>query len=506
MQTAAAYLWIGQCRRQLGHQHSANAVERVPKEFRKRNVTDMTRTLFIYRILACSASLLVLLCSTLPQLVLVVANPPKEGNLDQQWGWCHAFVYLDHVTRSFATYLIVVPYVIFFWDFLFSEVVPRKKLVMKQIFRGILFSAIPIALFSSVIAVPLVIFRYEKNAEGDLSICSSTIHGATNFLVFDFVVTRVGPTLIILVVTAAFLVWLPREHYGVFYEPLIFLTLMAPVVFLEATVYIACYMERAQYLVNSYFSDVLLIFYTFYHMSFSSTFVLATLRSVITEIRQEQRSRKQFLLGDAPRGDGRANARQGDVMLALQRQFSVVFRWRSECAEDELHLEEQILDKNKTTGTIKPISGEKLEDVKKPTDDVTLHYSILQRSATYKRTPTQTPKNPVTATTTTTLTKTPTTTAHSPTSSMRVKAHRESQRRRPHSDHYGSQGSPANNLHSGSGAAGRSIKAVPATPRSQRRNREATSGLKRQNPSSEQCFLFEHLSARHDEKTVGFEF
>ncbi|CDS40533.1 conserved hypothetical protein [Echinococcus multilocularis] len=353
LQTAAAYLWIGQCRKQLGHQPLINSrnngYSTVPTRFPQKNVTDMTRTLFIYRILACVASLLVLLCSTLPQLVLAVANPPKEGNIDQLWGWCHAFVYMDHATRSFATYLIVVPYVLFFWDFLFSEVVPRRRLVMQHIFRGILISALPIALFSSLIAVPLVLFRYERLWNGTHDVCLSSISGTKIFLVFDFAVTRVVPMAIIVGVTSAFLIWLPRHHYGVFYEPLIFLFLMAPLVFVEATIYIACYVGVVRYLVNENFANALLIFYAFYHMSFSSTFVLATLRSVVTEIRRERRARKQFSIGEEPKVDECRNARRSNVMLGLQRQFSVVFRWRSECAEDELHLEEHVKSKKSET-------------------------------------------------------------------------------------------------------------------------------------------------------------
>lgn len=349
----------------------------------------MTRTLFIYRILACVASLLVLLCSTLPQLVLAVANAPKEGNIDQLWGWCHMFVYMDHATRSFATYLIVVPYVLFFWDFLFSEVVPRRHLVMQHIFRGVLISALPIALFSSLIAVPLVAFRYERLWNGTHDVCLPSISGTKNFLVFDFAVTRVAPMIIIVGVTSAFLIWLPRHHYGVFYEPLIFLFLMAPVVFVEATIYIACYMGVVHYLVNENFANVLLIFYAFYHMSFSSTFVLATLRSVVTEIRRERKARKQFLVGEEPKKDDRRNARRSNVMLGLQRQFSVVFRWRSECAEDELHLEEHVKSKKSETDLeASPILEETFTDElveKKQPDDVTMHYSILQRSATYKK-------------------------------------------------------------------------------------------------------------------------
>ncbi|VDD79303.1 unnamed protein product [Mesocestoides corti] len=395
MQTAAAYLWIEQYRKQLHHQPLRSAsndkYNKLSTVFHKKNVTDMTRTLFIYRILACVASLMVLICSTLPQLVLVVANPPNEGNIDQRWGWCQTFVYMDHVTRSFATYLIVVPYVLFFWDFLFSEVVPRRHLVMKHIFRGVLISSMPIALFSSMIAVPLVVYRYERMWDGVHEVCSSSIRGTTNFLVFDFAITRVVPAVIIIIITAAFLVWLPRDHYGVFYEPLIFLFLMAPVVFLEATIYIASYLGKVHNLVNEHFANILLIFYALYHMSFSSTFVLETIRSVVTEIRQERKARKRFLLGENPKGDVQKSDRRSNVMLGLQRQFSVVFRWRSECAEDELHLEESILGKQSEVDieaipipeeTSKSEAGEK-----KHHDDVTMHYSILQRSATYKREP-----------------------------------------------------------------------------------------------------------------------
>nr|CDS27888.1 conserved hypothetical protein [Hymenolepis microstoma] len=394
MQTAAAYLWIGQVRKQLGRQPRSSVesggYSAVPSIFRKKNVTDMTRTLFIYRILACVASLMVLIFSTLPQLVLTVANRPKEGNIDQLWGWCHIFVYMDHTTRSFATYLIVIPYVLFFWDFLFSEVVPRRHLVMKHIFRGIVISALPIAIFSSMVAIPLVVYRYEKTGNDSTIYCGATITGTTNFIAFDFAVTRVAPTLIIIVVTSAFLVWLPRHHYGVFYEPLIFLGLMAPVVFLEGTVYIACYMGKVTSLINEQFANAVLIFYAFYHMSFSSTFVLATLRSVITEIRHERKARKRFLIGEEPKEDERKNARRSDVMLGLQRQFSVVFRWRSECAEDELHLEDRFMEKKPVVNPeAPPILEETFDDElseKKPPDDVTLHYSILQRSATIKKT------------------------------------------------------------------------------------------------------------------------
>ncbi|KAM7540162.1 hypothetical protein Aperf_G00000030983 [Anoplocephala perfoliata] len=392
MQTAAAYLWIGQCRKQLARQpHSSirsSNCSTVSNVFRQKNVTDMTRTLFLYRILACVSSLIVLLCSTLPQLVLAVASPPKEGNIDQLWGWCHIFVYMDHATRSFSTYLIVVPYILFFWDFIFSEVVPRRQLVMKHIFRGILFTAPPIALLSSVAAVPLVIYRYERTDNETLNGCSSSISGATNFLVFDFAVTRVAPMIIIIFVTSGFLIWLPRHHYGVFYEPLIFLFLMAPVVFIEGTIYIACYMGSVRYLFTEQFANALLIFYAFYHMSFSSTFVLATLRSVVTEIRQERKARKRFLLGEAFKEDERKNARRSEVMLGLQRQFSVVFRWRSEYAEDELHLEDRIADKKpERDPEAPPILEESFDDelTEKKPDEVTLHYSILQRSATIKK-------------------------------------------------------------------------------------------------------------------------
>ena len=74
-------------------------------------------------------------------------------------------------------------------------------------------------------------------------------------------------------------------------------------------------------------------------------------------------------------------------MLGLQRQYSVVFRWRSECAEDELHLEEHLKVKKTEVDLEAPPNPDEIFDHefinKKPQDDVTLHYSILQRSATF---------------------------------------------------------------------------------------------------------------------------
>ena len=98
-------------------------------------------------------------------------------------------------------------------------------------------------------------------------------------------------------------------------------------------------------------------------MSFSSTFVLATLRSVITEILHERKARKRFLLGEQPKDDTGRNDRRSNVMIGLQRQFSVVFRWRSECAEDELHLEEHMIDrKTELDPEAPPILEETFDD------------------------------------------------------------------------------------------------------------------------------------------------
>ncbi|BHF60891.1 hypothetical protein SprV_0100386000 [Sparganum proliferum] len=404
MQTAAAYLWVGQCQRQLlldnvGPRSQAGLSRNsVPTSMRKRGVTEMTRTLFLYRLMACTASLLVLVFSTLPQLVLVVAKTPEDKSIDRLWGWCHSLVYFDHATRCFATYLIVVPFAIFFWDFFFSEVVPMRHLVVKQIFRMIVISTIPIALFSLVAAIPLLIFRYVKGFDGEDAVCYPLSEGTSYFLAFDFAVTRVLPAVIIVSVGLAFLLWLPRRDYGVLYEPMTFLLLLVPVVLMESTVYIFYRLGKIHLLINKHFANILHISYAIYHMSFSSTFVLATLRAVVAEIREERRRRAQLLLGETSKTEDRQKKRRNNVIEGLQRQFSVAFRWRSECAEDELHLEDHIKSRKPSAELSK---GEVIlletgeVDPGRPPDDVTLHYSILRRSATIKSAQGGTPTSPI---------------------------------------------------------------------------------------------------------------
>ncbi|VDN09765.1 unnamed protein product [Dibothriocephalus latus] len=368
MQTAAAYLWVGQYQRQMlldnqgSKRHAGVSRNSVPTSMSKRGVTEMTRTLFLYRLMACTASLLVLVFSTLPQLVLVVAKTPEDNSIDRLWGWCHSLVYFDHATRCFATYLIVVPFAIFFWDFFFSEVVPMRHLVVKQIFRMIVISTIPIALFSLVAAIPLLIIRYVKGFDGTDVVCYPLPEGTSYFLAFDFAVTRVLPAVIIVSVGLAFLLWLPRRDYGVLYEPMTFLLLLVPVVLMESTVYVCYRLGKIHVLINKHFANILHISYAIYHMSFSSTFVLATLRAVVAEIREERRRRAQLLL------------------------------------EDELHLEDHIKSRVPSTELSKAEDGV-LEmgelDEEKPPDDVTLHYSILRRSATIKSAQGGPPASPV---------------------------------------------------------------------------------------------------------------
>ncbi|VDP36019.1 unnamed protein product [Schistosoma mattheei] len=98
MQTAAAYVWAAQIRResvtptQLQQSKKNQSISKnnnkLQKQIKKHRLPKQDRTLFLYRILACTASLLVLIFSTLPQLVIVVAKPQIADSIDKRWGCC----------------------------------------------------------------------------------------------------------------------------------------------------------------------------------------------------------------------------------------------------------------------------------------------------------------------------------------------------------------------------------------------------------------------------------
>ncbi|XP_018650107.1 hypothetical protein Smp_128760 [Schistosoma mansoni] len=85
MQTAAAYVWAAQIRRESvtptqlqqskkNQSISKNNSNKIQKQIRKHRLPKQDRTLFLYRILACTASLLVLIFSTLPHCTFVLAT------------------------------------------------------------------------------------------------------------------------------------------------------------------------------------------------------------------------------------------------------------------------------------------------------------------------------------------------------------------------------------------------------------------------------------------------
>ncbi|CAH8498632.1 unnamed protein product [Heterobilharzia americana] len=446
MQTAAAYVWAAQVRResvtptqlqQCRTNQSNTDKTQVQQHTRKHRLPKQDRTLFLYRILACSGSLFVLVFSTLPQLVIVVAKPQIPDSIDKRWGWCHAFVYADHVTRCFASYLIVIPFLLLFWNFLFSEIVPRHHLIMRNVFGVILKSSIIIALFSLSIPIPIVIRQFEKMCTAKRNcICGPTLHGIATFIYYDFVVTRIIPAIFVIFVSIGFLCWLPREDYGVFYEPAIFLAFMIPHVLCEIIIHIFHRAHIINKLVNVNFSNFMLLSYALYHMSFSCTFVLATLRSMLGEIQEERRKRSMFLFDEnadsrqhsqqtvrwlpshankqSNRGVGGVSGsninntteqlhgtkRRTNLIHGLQKQFSVAYRWKPDFTEEETGvISGQMEELSMEQSTNQNISNNDYNDTEpnladvpvlnepadKCTDDVMLHYAILQRSASLKR-------------------------------------------------------------------------------------------------------------------------
>ncbi|CAH8513680.1 unnamed protein product [Schistosoma guineensis] len=433
MQTAAAYVWAAQIRResvtptQLQQSKKNQSISKnnnkIQKQIKKHRLPKQDRTLFLYRILACTASLLVLIFSTLPQLVIVVAKPQIADSIDKRWGWCHAFVYADHVTRCFASYLIVIPFFLLFWNFLFSEILPHHHFIMRNVFGVILKSSIIIALFSLCIPIPIVVRQYEKMCTSNkICLCGPTMHGIATFIYYDFVVTRIIPAIFVIFISIGFLRWLPREDYGVFYEPAIFLAFMIPHVLCEVIIHIFHRAHIINKLINVNFSNFMLLSYALYHMSFSCTFVLATLRSMLSEIQEERRKRSMLLYdetidtskqpstsrnktiriaGDNNNNNNNTNQMHGtkrrtNLIHGLQKQFSVAYRWKPDFTDeetgfisgqiDELSMEQStnqnISSINENESNLSDIQNETNE---KCTDDAMLHYAILQRSASLKR-------------------------------------------------------------------------------------------------------------------------
>nr|CAH8842946.1 unnamed protein product [Trichobilharzia regenti] len=408
MQTAAAYVWAAQVRRESvtptqlqqykTNKPNTNSIN-AQRQGRKRRLPKQDRTLFLYRILACTGSLLVLIFSTLPQLVIAVAKPPIPDSIDKRWGWCHAFVYADHVTRCFASYLIVVPFLLLFWNFLFSEIIPRHHLIMRNVFEVILKSSIFIALFSLCMPIPMVIRQYEKVCPSkNFCTCGPTIHGVATFLYYDFVITRIVPAVFIIFISIGFLRWLPREDYGVFYEPAIYLALTIPVVLCEIIIHIFHRAHIIKKLANVNFCNFMLLSYSLYHTSFSCTFVLATLRSMLSEIQEERRKRSMLFYDEnvdtgqqsggggggvrspppsssssASRRNktlvnsetGKANStkdqmhgtkRRTNLIHGLQKQFSVAYRWKPDFTDEETdfiagQIEESSMDQSTNQNT-----------------------------------------------------------------------------------------------------------------------------------------------------------
>uniref|UniRef100_A0A3Q0KLE2 RGS domain-containing protein n=1 Tax=Schistosoma mansoni TaxID=6183 RepID=A0A3Q0KLE2_SCHMA len=433
MQTAAAYVWAAQIRRESvtptqlqqskkNQSISKNNSNKIQKQIRKHRLPKQDRTLFLYRILACTASLLVLIFSTLPQLVIVVAKPQIVDSIDKRWGWCHAFVYADHVTRCFASYLIVIPFLLLFWNFLFSEILPHHHLIMRNVFEVILKSSIIIALFSLCIPIPIVIRQYERMCTSNkICLCGPTMHGIATFIYYDFVITRIIPAIFVIFISIGFIRWLPREDYGVFYEPTIFLAFMIPHVLCEVIIHIFHRAHIINKLINVNFSNFMLLSYALYHMSFSCTFVLATLRSMLSEIQEERRKRSMLLYDETTHDSSKQQSsssrnkttiriadnnnttnqmhgtkRRTNLIHGLQKQFSVAYRWKPDFTDeetgfisgqlDELSMEQStnqnISSINDNESNVFDIENETNE---KCTDDAMLHYAILQRSASLKR-------------------------------------------------------------------------------------------------------------------------
>ncbi|CAH8518121.1 unnamed protein product [Schistosoma rodhaini] len=433
MQTAAAYVWAAQIRRESviptqlqqskkNQSISKNNSNKIQKQIRKHRLPKQDRTLFLYRILACTASLLVLIFSTLPQLVIVVAKPQIVDSIDKRWGWCHAFVYADHVTRCFASYLIVIPFFLLFWNFLFSEILPHHHLIMRNVFEVILKSSIIIALFSLCIPIPIVIRQYERMCTSNkICLCGPTMHGIATFIYYDFVITRIIPAIFVIFISIGFIRWLPREDYGVFYEPTIFLAFMIPHVLCEVIIHIFHRAHIINKLINVNFSNFMLLSYALYHMSFSCTFVLATLRSMLSEIQEERRKRSMLLYDETTHDSSKQQSsssrnkttiriadnnnttnqmhgtkRRTNLIHGLQKQFSVAYRWKPDFTDEETgfisgQLDELSMEQS-TNQNISSINDNESnafdienETNEKCTDDAMLHYAILQRSASLKR-------------------------------------------------------------------------------------------------------------------------
>ncbi|CAL8091948.1 unnamed protein product [Calicophoron daubneyi] len=412
MQTAAAYVWAAQVRKEAKWKLKPSQGIGDPKrkslteeEELQRRCSTQDRTLFLYRLLACSASLLVLIFSTLPQLVIVVAKPPGSNSIDQKWGWCQALVYADSATRCFASYFIVVPFLLMFWNYMFSEIIPRQNLLTDNIFMVILKSSLPIALFSFFAPIALIVHQYVKAEYNGELVCQADLDWYIAFFYYDFVVTRVIPAFIIIVIGAGFLKWLPRDDYGVFYEPGIFLAFATPHIICELVIHIYHRGHWLRYLVQSNFCDFMLIFYAVYHMSFSSTFVLATFRSVFSEIREEIRRRQRFFMDDEPTeinqqqedGTSHGKKRRARMIHGLQKQFSVAYRWKPDFTEEETRtvsanpasvIPDTATDSSQSDEDQDGIGAQnrsRKKGNKNEVDDAQLHYAILQRSAFLKR-------------------------------------------------------------------------------------------------------------------------
>lgn len=419
LQTAAAYVWAAQVRKEsnirIGQLSSSTEQSRCSVTDRgarcvtpnmtadqankaRKLLSKQDRTLFLYRLLACCASLLVLVFSTLPQLVLAVAKPASYSTIDQMWGWCHAFVYADYSTRCFATYLIVIPFGLMFWNYLFSEILPRHHLLTDNVFSVILFSSIPIALFSFLVPIPIVARQFTRMVTDDGLLCNASPDGLVIAIYTDFAITRFIPAICVVGIGAGFLRWLSRGDYGIFYEPGIFFLFLLPHVFCELLIHIYHRAQVLDKLVEPNFSNFMLITYSFYHMSFSSTFVLATVRSIVSEVREEMRKRQLIFLDEVSEENQEntihlhGTKRRTNLIHGLQKQFSVAFRWKPDFTEEETrtiinspvtgelkHQQEQFLEVHECgESTSTNQIGENLPD------DVALHYAILQRSVHLK--------------------------------------------------------------------------------------------------------------------------
>ncbi|TPP64686.1 hypothetical protein FGIG_02586 [Fasciola gigantica] len=409
MQTAAAYVWAAQVRKeastrmnaqesdQRGLQKSTHSAKHVYINDGHR-LSKQDRTLFLYRLLACCASLLVLIFSTLPQLIIGVARPLSPNTIDKLWGWCHVLTYTDASTRCFATYLIVVPFGLLFWNFIFGEILPRPQLLTDNVFAVILRASVPIALFSFIIPVPMVAKRFVQYYDEGMTKCNGSPDGLVFMIYYDYLVTRVIPVACIMVFSIGFVLWLPRKDYGVFYEPGIFTIFSVPIILCETVIHVYHRIGLVDKLIEPNFSNFMLIAYALYHMSFSSTFVLATLRSVVSEIREEMRKRQMFFLNDSTEQEVEemhGTKRQTDMIHGLQKQFSVAFRWKPDFTEEESRtfsispMERLSTAASSTepteTGVRQMSTTEAGNGKQTQVDDAILHYAILQRSAHLKQ-------------------------------------------------------------------------------------------------------------------------